>query len=111
MVVEKAHPLPIEAVVRGYLSGSAWKEYSQSGAVCGITLPPGMRESDRLPSPIFTPATKAPQGQHDENISFERMVGIIGRERTEAIRRTSLRLYEEAGAYAAKRGIIIADTK
>ena len=111
MVVEKAHPLPIEAVVRGYLSGSAWQEYQQTGAVCGITLPPRLRESDRLPSPIFTPATKAPQGQHDENISFERMVGIVGRERSEAIRRASLRLYEEAAAYAAKRGIIIADTK
>ena len=111
MVVEKAHPLPIEAVVRGYLSGSAWTEYQHTGAVCGITLPPRMGESDKLPSPIFTPATKAPQGQYDENISFERMVGTVGRERSEAIRRASLRLYEEAAAYAAKRGIIIADTK
>ena len=111
MVVEKAHPLPIEAVVRGYLSGSAWKEYRQTGAVCGISLPPGMRESDKLPSPIFTPATKAPQGQHDENISFERMVTMVGRDRAESVRSVSLRLYDEAAAYAAKRGLIIADTK
>lgn len=111
MVVEKAHPLPVEAVVRGYLSGSAWKEYQQTSAVCGITLPPGLRESDKLPSPIFTPATKAPQGQHDENISFERMISIVGRDRAEAIRRTSLRLYDEAAAYAAQRGLILADTK
>ena len=111
MVVEKARPLPIEAVVRGYLSGSAWKEYRQTGAVCGLPLPPGLRESDKLPNPIFTPATKAPQGQHDENISFERMTGIVGRDRAEAIRRLSLRLYDEASACAAKRGIIIADTK
>ena len=111
MVVEKAQPLPIEAVVRGYLSGSAWKEYQQTGAVCGIKLPPGLRESDKLPQPIFTPATKAPQGQHDENISFERMVTMVGRDRAEAIRRISLRLYEEAAAHAAKHGIIIADTK
>lgn len=111
MVVEKAHPLPIEAVVRGYLSGSAWKEYRQTGAVCGIPLPPGLRESGKLPHPIFTPATKAPQGQHDENISFELMGSIVGRERAEAIRRISLQLYEEAAAYAARRGLIIADTK
>jgi phosphoribosylaminoimidazole-succinocarboxamide synthase len=111
MVVEKAHPLPVEAVVRGYLSGSAWKEYRQTGAVCGIPLPPGLRESDKLPTPIFTPATKAPQGQHDENISFERMTAMVGRERAEAVRRLSLRLYEEAAHYAAQRGLIIADTK
>lgn len=111
MVVEKAQPLPIEAVVRGYLSGSGWKEYRQTGAVCGIPLPPGLRESDKLPQPIFTPATKAPQGQHDENISFDRMVTIVGRDRAEAIRRLSLRLYQEAAAWAAQRGIIIADTK
>jgi phosphoribosylaminoimidazole-succinocarboxamide synthase len=111
MVVEKAHPLPVEAVVRGYLSGSAWKEYRQTGAVCGIPLPRGLRESDKLPAPLFTPATKAPQGQHDENISFERMVMMVGRDRADAIRRISLRLYEEAAACAARRGIIIADTK
>ena len=111
MVVQKAHPLPVEAVVRGYLSGSAWKEYRQTSAVCGIPLPRGLRESDKLPGPIFTPATKAPQGQHDENIPFDRMAGIVGRDRAEAIRRISLRLYEEAAAYAAQRGLIIADTK
>ena len=111
MIVKKAMPLPIEAVVRGYLSGSAWKEYQQSGAVCGISLPPGLRESDKLPSPVFTPSTKAPQGQHDENISFERMVTIIGRDRAEAVRNISLQLYAEAAAYAVNRGIIIADTK
>jgi phosphoribosylaminoimidazole-succinocarboxamide synthase len=111
MVVEKARPLPVEAVVRGYLSGSAWKEYRQTGAVCGICLPPGLRESDKLPQPIFTPATKAPQGQHDENISFERMTATVGRERAEAVRRLSLRLYEEAAHYAAQRGLIVADTK
>lgn len=111
MVVEKARPLPVEAVVRGYLSGSAWKEYRQTGAVCGIRLPPGLRESDKLPQPIFTPATKAPQGQHDENISFERMTATVGRERAEAVRRLSLRLYEEAAHYAAQRGLIVADTK
>ncbi|MBE0541215.1 MAG: phosphoribosylaminoimidazolesuccinocarboxamide synthase [Verrucomicrobia bacterium] len=111
MVVEKARPLPVEAVVRGYLSGSAWKEYRQSGAVCGIPLPPGLRESDKLPGPIFTPATKAPQGQHDENISFERMTTMVGRDRAEVVRRLSLRLYEEAAHYAAQRGLIIADTK
>lgn len=111
MVVEKARPLPVEAVVRGYLSGSAWKEYQQTGAVCGIPLPPGLRESDQLPRPIFTPATKAPQGQHDENISFERMTTIVGHDRAEAIRRISLRLYQEAAGFAAQRGVIIADTK
>ena len=111
MVVEKAHPLPVEAVVRGYLSGSAWKEYRQTGAVCGLPLPPGLRESNKLPSPIFTPATKAPQSQHDENISFERMATMVGRDRAQAIRHLSLRLYEEAAGFAAQRGLIIADTK
>lgn len=111
MVVEKASPLPIEAVVRGYLSGSAWKEYRQTGAVCGIPLPAGLRESDKLPKPIFTPATKAPQGQHDENMSFDQMVGIVGRDVADAVRSVSLQLYEQAAAYAAERGIIIADTK
>ncbi len=111
MVVEKVRPLPVEAVVRGYLSGSAWKEYRQTGAICGISLAPGLRESDKLPSLIFTPATKAPQGQRDENISFDRMAASIGRDRAEAVRRVSLQLYSEAAAYAAKRGIIIADTK
>jgi phosphoribosylaminoimidazole-succinocarboxamide synthase len=111
MVVEKAHPLPIEAVVRGYLSGSAWKEYRETGAVCGVPLPRGLKESDKLPALLFTPATKAPQGQHDENISFERMTTMVGRDRADAIRRISLRLYDEAAACAAQRGLIIADTK
>lgn len=111
MLVKKARPLPVEAVVRGYLSGSAWNEYRLTGTVCGIRLPPGLRESEKLPQPIFTPATKAPQGQHDENISFERMAAAIGRDRAETVRRLSLRLYEKAADYAAQSGLIIADTK
>lgn len=111
MVVEKARPLPVEAVVRGYLSGSAWKEYRQTGAVCGIRLPPGLRESDKLPQPIFTPATKAPQGQHDENITFDQMAGLVSWKQAERIHRLSLQLYSETAGYAAQRGLILADTK
>jgi phosphoribosylaminoimidazole-succinocarboxamide synthase len=111
MVVAKAQPLPVEAVVRGYLAGSAWKEYRSQGTVCGIKLPAGLGESEKLPEPIFTPATKAPQGEHDENISFEQMARIIAPELAAAVRSASLRLYTEAAAYAAQRGIIIADTK
>lgn len=111
MIVRKAEPLPVEVIVRGYLAGSAWKEYRQQGTVCGVKLSYGLCESEKLPEPIFTPATKAPQGEHDENISFEQMARIVGAELAESIRQASQRLYTEAAAYAAQRGIIIADTK
>jgi phosphoribosylaminoimidazole-succinocarboxamide synthase len=110
MLVVKADMVAIECVVRGYISGSAWKEYTQSGTVCGIALPKGLRESDKLPEPIFTPATKAASG-HDENISFAEMVKRAGREVSERLRDISLRIYRAAADYAAQRGIIIADTK
>ena len=111
MVVKKADPLPVEAVVRGYLSGSAWREYCEHTTACGIPLPSGLLESDRLDRPIFTPATKAEHGLHDENISFERMVEVIGRDTAVRIRQASMALYDEAARHAAGRGIIIADTK
>jgi phosphoribosylaminoimidazole-succinocarboxamide synthase len=110
MLVERAEMIQIECVARGYLSGSGWKEYRDSGTVCGIALPPGLRESDKLPDPIFTPATKADTG-HDENISFERVVEKVGREIAERLRTLTLRIYSAAAQYAASRGIIIADTK
>lgn len=106
----KTQVVPIECVVRGYLSGSGWKEYQRHGTVCGIQLPAGLRESDRLPEPIFTPATKAETG-HDENISFEQMVEVVGRPLSEELRRRSLAVYARGAAYALERGIIIADTK
>ena len=111
MVVRKARPLPVECIVRGYLSGSGWKEYQKTGMICGIALPPGLRESDRLPRPIFTPSTKAEVGEHDENIPLERVAGLVGEETAHRLRELSLRLYSEAAAYARERGIIIADTK
>ena len=111
IVVKKLTPLPIEAVVRGYLEGSGWKEYSESGSVCGIALPPGLKRASRLPHPIFTPATKAEAGHHDENITFEQMAASVGRERAEAVRDTAIALYQRAAAFALERGIIIADTK
>jgi phosphoribosylaminoimidazole-succinocarboxamide synthase len=111
MLVRRLRPLPIEAVVRGYLAGSGWKEYEAGGAVCGVALPPGLRNASRLPSPIFTPATKAEAGAHDENISFEQAAALIGAERAAEVRAVSLRLYTEAAAYALARGIVIADTK
>jgi phosphoribosylaminoimidazole-succinocarboxamide synthase len=111
IVVKKYTPLPIEAVVRGYLEGSGWKEYSQSGTVCGIALPPGLKRASKLPHPIFTPATKAEAGHHDENITFEQMAATIGRARAQEVRDTAIALYEKAAAYALERGIIIADTK
>jgi phosphoribosylaminoimidazole-succinocarboxamide synthase len=110
MVVRKAQPLPIECVVRGYVSGSAWKDYLATGKICGIALPAGLQESDRLPEPIFTPATKAATG-HDENISFEQAVSLIGKDRAERVRAVSLEIYRRAAAYAAPRGILVADTK
>jgi len=110
MLVRRTEPVPIECVVRGYISGSGWKDYQKTGAICGIRLPAGLRESDRLPEPIFTPSTKATTG-HDENISFEETVSRIGRPLAERLRETSLTLYRRAAEHAAARGIIIADTK
>ena len=110
--VKRLEMYPVECVVRGYLSGSGWKEYRESGAVCGIELPDGLSESEKLPQPIFTPATKAELGEHDENIDFERAVEVIGgRALMEELRRISIALYEHAAAHAAERGIILADTK
>ena len=97
--------------MRGYLIGSGWKDYQRDGAVCGIALPKGLRMADRLPQPIFTPATKAPSGQHDENIGFEAVVQLVGRQRAEQVREKTVALYRFAADYAATRGIIIADTK
>jgi phosphoribosylaminoimidazole-succinocarboxamide synthase len=110
-VVRRLKALPIEAVARGYLIGSGWKDYQKTGAVCGIALPPGLRLADRLPEPIFTPADKAPVGQHDENIDFAEVERRIGAALAAQVRDTTLRLYREAADYALGRGIIIADTK
>jgi phosphoribosylaminoimidazole-succinocarboxamide synthase len=110
MLVEKAEPLPIECVVRGYISGSAWEEYKKNGVVCGIKLPDGLEESSKLHEPIFTPATKAKEG-HDENITFDDVKRILGQELAERIRAISIEVYKRASEYAEKRGIIIADTK
>jgi phosphoribosylaminoimidazole-succinocarboxamide synthase len=111
MLVQKARPLPVECIVRGYLSGSGWAEYQEQGSICDIPLPPGLLESQKLPQPIFTPSTKAEAGIHDENISFEKAVEILGKERAETARDLSLRLYLTGSELAAKKGIIIADTK
>jgi phosphoribosylaminoimidazole-succinocarboxamide synthase len=111
MLVRKVKPLAIEAIVRGYLIGSGWKDYQRSGGVCGIALPAGLRQADKLPQAIFTPSTKAAVGDHDENISFEQAATLIGDELAGLVRDTSIRLYVEAAAYALARGIIIADTK
>ena len=110
VIVEKTRPLPVECVVRGYLAGSGWKEYKAGGAVCGIALPAGLRLADRLPEPIFTPATKAEEG-HDENISFDQMVSIVGDELAVRLRDLSLALYRRGSDLAAGRGILLADTK
>ena len=110
MIVRKTQPLLVECVVRGYLSGSGWKDYLATGTLCGIGLPPGLRESDRLPAPIFTPSTKAAAG-HDENISFEQVSSMIGEELARQVRAVSIELYQRAAAYAEPRGIILADTK
>jgi phosphoribosylaminoimidazole-succinocarboxamide synthase len=111
MVVRKLQMLPVECVVRGYLSGSGWKDYQRTGGVCGIGLPPGLRESDRLPEPIFTPATKAHEG-HDENIDFEGAVELVGDRRlADRLREISIAVYQHAAAHALERGIILADTK
>jgi phosphoribosylaminoimidazole-succinocarboxamide synthase len=111
MIVKRLRALPIEAVVRGYLIGSGWKDYQQTGMVCGISLPTGLRQADRLPEPLFTPATKADMGEHDENISYEKVVAAIGRGLAEQVRASALALYSFAAQHAAARGIIIADTK
>lgn len=111
IVVKKLKPLPIEAVVRGYLVGSGWKEYRKSGTVCGIALPAGLQEASRLPEPIFTPSTKAEIGTHDENITFEQTVALVGVELAAKVRDTAIALYQAAAEYALTRGIIIADTK
>lgn len=111
IVVRRLKPLPLEAVARGYLIGSGWKDYQKDGAVCGIALPKGLRLADRLPQPIFTPATKAPKGQHDENISFEAIAALVGPALAAQVRDQTLRLYAHAAEYAIARGIIIADTK
>ncbi len=110
MLVRRAEMFPIECVARGYLSGSGWKEYREHGTICGIPLPPGLRESDRLPEPIFTPATKAQSG-HDENVSLEVAAGVVGGETAERLRDLTLAIYRRASEYAATRGIILADTK
>lgn len=111
IVVKKLQALPIEAVVRGYLIGSAWEDYKENKAVCGISLPTGLLKAEKLPEPIFTPASKAKEGEHDENIGFEKMSAIIGTKLAEQIRDISLRIYVKAAKYAKSRGIIIADTK
>jgi len=111
MLVKQAEPLPVECIVRGYLSGSGWAEYREQGSICGIPLPRGLLESQKLPQPIFTPSTKAEAGLHDENISFERSVEILGKGTAEAVRDLSLKIYVTGSELAAERGIIIADTK
>ncbi|MCR4346214.1 MAG: phosphoribosylaminoimidazolesuccinocarboxamide synthase [Sulfuricaulis sp.] len=110
-LVKKLKPLPVEAIVRGYIVGSGWKEYKTSGTVCGIQLPAGLKEADRLPEPIFTPSTKADIGQHDENISFDTAAELLGKDMAEKVKNASLTIYKECAAYALTRGIIIADTK
>ncbi|MEO5733341.1 MAG: phosphoribosylaminoimidazolesuccinocarboxamide synthase [Rubrivivax sp.] len=111
MLVKRLTPLPCEAVVRGYVAGSGWKEYTRQGTVCGIQLPPGLSMTDPLHEPIFTPATKAAVGEHDQNIGFDELAALIGVERAAEVRETSIRLYKAASAYALTRGIVIADTK
>lgn len=111
MLVKRAQMFPVECVVRGYLSGSGWKDYQSTGTVCGIRLPSGLRESDKLPEPIFTPASKSLDGEHDINISFDDMVSRVGGQNAERLRSLTLAIYEKASAYAEQRGLILADTK
>lgn len=111
MLVKKTRPLPVECVVRGYISGSGWKSYQASGEICGIKLPDGLRESDQLPEPIFTPSTKAELGEHDINITFENVIEMLGQQRAEQIKDLSLQIYKKGAEIAEKSGIIIADTK
>jgi len=111
MLVRKTEVIPVECIVRGYITGSAMKEYQKTGKVCGITLPPGLKEADKLSEPIFTPSTKAEKGGHDINISFDEMVKLVGKETAEILRELSLKIYKKAADYAESKGIIIADTK
>ena len=111
VVTRRLTPVPVEAIARGYLIGSGWKDYQKSGAVCGIALPAGLKQAQQLPEPIFTPSTKAAVGDHDENVSFDAMVDKVGRELAEKVRDATLAIYRWAAAYAAERGIILADTK
>ncbi len=111
MLVNRARMFPAECVVRGYLSGSGWKDYARTGQICGVALPPGLRESERLPEPIFTPATKSMSGEHDENISFDQMAARVGGNHAEELRRLSLAIYSKAADHALERGLILADTK
>lgn len=111
IVVKKLRPLPVEAIVRGYLIGSGWKDYQQTGAVCGIALPAGLQLADKLPTAIFTPSTKAEIGEHDQNIDFAKTAELLGQQMAEQVRDISLKIYTESAAYALQRGIIIADTK
>lgn len=111
MLVRKVRILPVECIVRGYLAGSAWKEYQATGAVCGVRLPGGLRFCDKLPEPIFTPSTKAQQGQHDQNISFQQCIDIVGRQTADFIRQKSIEIFAKASDYAQSRGILLADTK
>jgi phosphoribosylaminoimidazole-succinocarboxamide synthase len=111
IVVKKLKPLPVEAIVRGYIIGSGWKDYQKTGAVCGIRLPEGLQLADKLPEAIYTPSTKAEVGEHDENIDFDKTVDLLGRELAEQVRDVSLKIYTECAAFARERGIIIADTK
>jgi phosphoribosylaminoimidazole-succinocarboxamide synthase len=111
MVVRKLKPLLVEAVVRGYLIGSGWKDYQDTGAICGITLPAGLKQAQKLPEPIFTPASKAPAGEHDENITYAEVETLVGAGTAARVREVSIKLYREAAEFAAQRGIIIADTK
>jgi len=111
LVVKRLDPLPVEAIVRGYIIGSGWKDYQRTGAICGIGLPQGLAQADQLPQAIYTPSTKAAAGEHDENIDFDRTVALIGRELAEQVRDLSLRIYTTCAAFARDRGIIIADTK
>jgi phosphoribosylaminoimidazole-succinocarboxamide synthase len=113
VIVKRIEPLPIEAIVRGYLAGSGWAEYQREGTVCGISLPKGLQESDQLPTPLFTPSNKAPEGEHDANINFETMLDLLGGNvgLAEKVRDISIQLYQEANDYALEKNIIIADTK
>ncbi len=111
MLVRRCEMVPVECVVRGYLAGSGWKEYDSAGSVCGVRLPPGLRESEQLPRPIFTPTTKAPVGRHDEPMTFDAVVGLVGGERAEELRALALVAYRRAAAHALGQGLIVADTK
>jgi phosphoribosylaminoimidazole-succinocarboxamide synthase len=111
IVVKHLTPLPVEAIVRGYLIGSGWKDYQKTGTICGIELPKGLQQAEQLPEPIYTPSTKAAVDQHDENVSFAQTVALMGQDLAEQVRTASLTLYKEAASYAKQRGIIIADTK